>query len=161
MAGERDIAPVACGVGARIAHMDAALPPIEVTVRCGRCVADLGLASPAMAVLRRSARGDQWQGQWRIKLLVHIGRGSRAAGQKLEAALGDRLGGTLTGYRTDGRGQRRPLPGRADRQRLPRGGRGLELACRRCRYRPPVSRRDVYQQVDRAAAAGRCDVYLD
>jgi hypothetical protein len=140
--------------------MDAALPPIEVTVRCGRCVADLGLASPAMAVVRRSARGDQWQGQWRIKLLVHIGRGGRAAGQKLMAATEDRLGGTLTGWRTDGLGRRRPLPGRADRQPAPATG-GLGLVCRRCRWRPPVSRRTVYQLVDQAAAAGRLDVYLD
>jgi hypothetical protein len=140
--------------------MDAALPPIEVTVRCGRCVADLGLAAPAMAVVRRSARGDQWDGRWRIYLLERTGRGNRAIGQKLTAAVGDRLGGTLTGYRTDGRGVRRPLPARADRRPAP-ATRGLGLVCRRCHYRPPVSRRDVYQQVDQAAAAGRCDVYLD
>jgi hypothetical protein len=140
--------------------MDVVLPPIEVTVRCGRCVADLGMASPAMAVVRRSARGDQWDGQWRIKLLVRTGRGGRAVGEKLMGAAGGRLGGSLTGYRTDGRGIRRPLPGRADRQPPP-AARGLGLVCRRCRWRPPVSRRDVYQQVDQAAAAGRCDVYLD
>jgi hypothetical protein len=75
-------------------------------------------------------------------------------------AVGDRLGGSLTGYRTDGHGIRRPLPDRADR-RQPPATRGLGLVCRRCHYRPPVSRRDVYQQVDQAAAAGRCDVYLD
>jgi hypothetical protein len=153
--GYRTRAPVK--LARSIAHMDAALPPIEVTVRCGRCVADLGMAAPAMAVVRRSARGDQWDGRWRIYLLGRTGRG----GEKLMAAVADRLGGSLTGYRTDGRGIRRPLPGRADRQPLPRGRRGLELVCRRCHYQPPVSRRDVYQQVDQAAAAGRCDVYLD
>lgn len=140
--------------------MDAALPPIEVTVRCGRCVADLGMASPAMAVVRRSARGDQWDGRWRIYLLERTGRGGRATGQKLMGTVADRLGGSLTGYRTDGRGIRRPLPGRADRQPAPATGE-LGLVCRRCRWRPPVSRRTVYQLVDRAAAAGRCDVYLD
>jgi hypothetical protein len=134
--------------------MDAALPPIEVTVRCGRCVADLGLASPGMAVVRRSARGDQWEGKWRIKVLGRHGRGGRAAIGKLMAAS------SLTGYRTDGRGRRRPLPGRADRA-PPSAARGLGLACRRCRWRPPVSRRTLYQLVDQAAAAGRCDVYLD
>jgi hypothetical protein len=141
--------------------MDAVLPPTEVTVRCGRCVADLGLAAPGMAVVRRSARGDQWDGRWRIYLLGRTGRGGRAAGQKLMGAVGGRLGGSLTGYRTDGLGRRQPLPGRADRQPLPRGARGLELVCRRCHYRPPVSRRTLYQLVDLAAAAGRIDAYLD
>jgi hypothetical protein len=140
--------------------MDAALPPTEVTVRCGRCVADLGLASPAMAALRRHEAPDQWEGRWRIYLLERIGRGGRATGQKLTAAVGDRLGGTLTGYRTDGRGVRRPLPGRAQRRPAPATGE-LGLVCHRCRWRPPVSRRTVYQLVDQAAAAGRCDVYLD
>ena len=141
--------------------MDVVLPPIEVTVRCGRCVADLGMASPAMAVVRRSARGDQWDGRWRIYLLVRTGRGGRATGQKLMAATADRLGGgSLTGYRTDGRGVRRPRPGRADRRPAPATG-GLGLVCRRCRWRPPVSRRTLYQLVDQAAAAGRIDAYLD
>jgi hypothetical protein len=99
-----------------------------------------------MAVVRRSARGDQWEDQWRIKLLGRTGRGTSATWQGLMAAKG------LTST---------PPPGRADRQPLPRGRRGLELVCRRCRYRPPVSRRDVYQLVDQAAATGRRDVYLD
>jgi hypothetical protein len=141
--------------------MDAALPPTEVTVRCGLCVADLGMAAPAMAAVRRHVAPDQWDGRWRIYLLVRTGRGNRATGQKLMGATADRLGGgTLTGYRTDGRGVRRPLPGRVDRRLAPATGR-LGLICHRCRWRPPVSRRTVYQLVDQAAAAGRCDVYLD
>jgi hypothetical protein len=76
------------------------------------------------------------------------------------AATEDRLGGTLTGYRTDGRGVRRPLSDRTFRQLAPATGE-LGLVCRHCRWRPPVSRRTVYQLVDQAAAAGRIDVYLD
>jgi hypothetical protein len=139
--------------------MDVVLPPIEVTVRCGRCVADLGMAAPAMAAVRRSARGDQWDGRWRIYLLDRTGRGGRASGQKLMGATADRLGGSLTGYRVVGR-FRRQLPARADRQPAPATG-ALGLVCRRCRWRPPVSRRTLYQLVDQAAAAGRLDVYLD
>jgi hypothetical protein len=140
--------------------MDVVLPPIEVTVRCGRCVADLGMAAPAMAAVRRSVAPGQWEGRWRIYLLDRTGRGGRATGQKLMVATADRLGGgTLTGYRVVGR-FRRQLPARADRQPAPATGE-LGLVCRRCRWRPPVGRRTLYQLVDQAAAAGQLDVYLD
>jgi hypothetical protein len=53
-----------------------------------------------MAVVRRSARGDQWDGRWRIDLLGRTGRGTA----KLWAGLMAAKGFTATG--PDGRSAR-------------------------------------------------------
>jgi hypothetical protein len=103
-----------------------------VTLRCDRCARDLGTKAPALAICNRT-EGGWWQ-------VIAVQRMSRDMRDQPPVA----------GYQPfTGRGHGLDL-------RAP----GQALACRRCKARPRVSRRNLVELVEEALAAGRRDAYV-
>jgi hypothetical protein len=140
----------------------------DVAVRCGPCHRSLGRQAPALAFLERLPESDHRQRRWALYRVDHRGilAGARdnQGGDVISSDSWNKLRAVGLALQE---GRPPPDPRGLGRVGLvePVGvygrGKGIELACRRCRHKPQRKLRTLYALAERALDKDEREIYLD